>query len=125
MTWIIRQHFVFAWMPAVSIYFEDPDGHSLEFISMLPDQPEPNNGIVEWNAWEKSQGRTLQMFLSNLFDDPRRIAGNSHVVRHVFSDNGPGADNDIISDSYPRVDDRSPADPDIITDRHRLAVFRP
>ena len=26
---------VFAWMPALAIYFNDPDGHSLEFISIL------------------------------------------------------------------------------------------
>ena len=33
---------VFAWMPALSIYFTDPDGHSLEFIAMLPDDPRQN-----------------------------------------------------------------------------------
>ncbi len=51
--------FVFAWMPAVSIYFSDPDGHSLEFISMLPDLPQPELGLVAWEDWEKSHGRNL------------------------------------------------------------------
>jgi len=30
---------VFCWMPAVSIYFSDPDGHYLEFIGILPEKP--------------------------------------------------------------------------------------
>lgn len=51
--------FVFAWMPAVSIYFSDPDGHSLEFISMLPDPPKPELGIVSWEDWEAMHGRRL------------------------------------------------------------------
>jgi lactoylglutathione lyase len=42
---------VLAWMPAASLYFQDPDGHLLEFLSMLPDSPEPNLGIVSWTTW--------------------------------------------------------------------------
>jgi len=30
---------VIAWMPAVSLYFHDPDGNLLELLSMLPDAP--------------------------------------------------------------------------------------
>lgn len=45
---------VFAWMPAISIYFNDPDGHSLEFIAMLPGKPRPELGtIVSWERWEE------------------------------------------------------------------------
>src|SRR6202000_874636 len=29
---------VFPWMPAASVYFDDPDGHSIEYISILPDE---------------------------------------------------------------------------------------
>lgn len=50
---------VFAWMPAVSIYFRDPDGHSLEFIATLPDEAKPELGVVPWDEWEKMQGRNL------------------------------------------------------------------
>src|ERR1019366_1006147 len=32
---------VLAWMPAASVYFQDPDGHQLEFLCMLPDPPQP------------------------------------------------------------------------------------
>ena len=44
---------VLAWMPAASIYFNDPDGHSLEYIAMLPDAPEPEAGIVPYGEWVK------------------------------------------------------------------------
>jgi catechol 2,3-dioxygenase-like lactoylglutathione lyase family enzyme len=42
---------VLAWMPAVSIYFRDPDGHLLEFIAKLPGKPHPEKGLVAWNKW--------------------------------------------------------------------------
>ena len=42
---------VFAWMPAISIYFDDPDGHSLEFISILEGEARPDLGIVYYDEW--------------------------------------------------------------------------
>ncbi len=53
----IERPMVFAWMPAISIYFNDPDNHSLEFIAMLPGKPQPELGIIsyeEWKAVDKS-----------------------------------------------------------------------
>jgi hypothetical protein len=44
---------VFGWMPALAIYFRDPDGHALEFIAMLPDAPRPELGVVSWEAWQR------------------------------------------------------------------------
>ena len=55
-----EEPFVFGWMPAVSIYFSDPDGHSLEFISVLPDEPQPELGVVAWEQWELQHGRSLE-----------------------------------------------------------------
>ncbi|WP_128100650.1 VOC family protein [Paenibacillus sp. DCT19] len=49
--------YVFGWMPAVSVYFTDPDGHSLEFISMLSDEAKPELGMVPWSTWERMHGR--------------------------------------------------------------------
>ena len=37
---------VLAWMPAASIYFRDPDGHLLEYIAMLPEDPRPDGGVL-------------------------------------------------------------------------------
>ncbi|WP_267907830.1 hypothetical protein [Viridibacillus soli] len=43
-------------MPAVSIYFDDPDGHSIEFISILDDPPKPELDIMTWQEWEALHG---------------------------------------------------------------------
>jgi catechol 2,3-dioxygenase-like lactoylglutathione lyase family enzyme len=53
------QPMVFGWMPALSIYFHDPDGHVLELIAMLPDTPRPELGVVTWNDWLKSQIKSV------------------------------------------------------------------
>ena len=45
---------VFAWMPAASVFFRDPDGHLLEYIAMLPHEPRPEQGIVPWRVWERT-----------------------------------------------------------------------
>ena len=44
---------VFAWVPAISIYFDDPDGHSLEFIGILNGKSKPENGIVSYEKWKE------------------------------------------------------------------------
>jgi catechol 2,3-dioxygenase-like lactoylglutathione lyase family enzyme len=50
-----RRPLVFGWMPALSIYFDDPDGHSLELIAMLPDPPRAEAGVVSWERWQELQ----------------------------------------------------------------------
>ena len=35
---------VLAWMPAAAVYFEDPDGHLLEYLAMLDEEPRPEAG---------------------------------------------------------------------------------
>jgi lactoylglutathione lyase len=42
---------VLAWMPAAAVYFRDPDGHLLEYIAMLDDEPRPDAGVVTWSHW--------------------------------------------------------------------------
>jgi len=44
---------VFAWIPAISIYFNDPDGHSLEFIGVLDGKSKPENGIISYKKWKE------------------------------------------------------------------------
>jgi lactoylglutathione lyase len=44
---------VLAWMPAASLYFHDRDGNLLEFLSMLPDRPQPELGVVGWSEWAR------------------------------------------------------------------------
>lgn len=44
---------VFPWMPAASVYFDDPDGHSLEYIAILPDPPRPDmQRTVPLSVWQ-------------------------------------------------------------------------
>jgi lactoylglutathione lyase len=45
---------VLAWMPAASLYFHDPDGNLLELLSMLPDAPRPELGVISWSRWIQS-----------------------------------------------------------------------
>ena len=42
---------VLAWMPAASVFFRDPDNNLLEFITMLPDPPRPDLGVIPWSDW--------------------------------------------------------------------------
>jgi lactoylglutathione lyase len=47
------QPMVFAWMPAIAVYFKDPDGNELELIAMLPQAARPDCGIVSLEDWIK------------------------------------------------------------------------
>ena len=44
---------VFAWMPAIAIYFKDPDGHYLEFIAVLEGDAKPELGVISYEEWIK------------------------------------------------------------------------
>jgi len=43
---------VIGWMPAAALYFRDPDGHLLEYLAMLDDQPDPNRSVWSWSEWQ-------------------------------------------------------------------------
>ncbi len=47
---------VIGWMPAVSVFFRDPDDHSIEYLAMLADPPRPDLGILRWSHWRALQG---------------------------------------------------------------------
>ena len=46
---------VFVWMPAISIYFNDPDGHELEFIGVLngKSKSDKEKRVVTYKEWLK------------------------------------------------------------------------
>jgi lactoylglutathione lyase len=46
-----REPSVIGWMPAAAVYFRDPDGHLLEYLAMLDEEPRPDRGIVPWSEW--------------------------------------------------------------------------
>jgi lactoylglutathione lyase len=49
----VNEPVVIGWMPALSLYFADPDGHSIELISILDDDPDADFGIQPFSQWEK------------------------------------------------------------------------
>ena len=49
-----HQPMVFAWMPAIAIYFNDPDGHQLEFISVLEGDAQPERGVISYDDWMRT-----------------------------------------------------------------------
>lgn len=56
-----EQPMVFAWMPAIAIYFSDPDGHELEFIGVLDGKSRPEMGILSYKQWleiEEKENKT-------------------------------------------------------------------
>ena len=46
-----------AWMPAASVYFPDPDGHSLEYIAMLDGPSHPEWGRLPLGDWRRRIAR--------------------------------------------------------------------
>src|ERR1700733_7723363 len=42
---------VIPWIPSASVYFPDPDGHSLEYIAMLPEAPAPAKKQMPLSEW--------------------------------------------------------------------------
>jgi lactoylglutathione lyase len=42
---------VIGWMPAAAVYFHDPDGNLLEYLTMLDEPPRPEVGVVLWSQW--------------------------------------------------------------------------
>jgi lactoylglutathione lyase len=44
---------VIGWMPSAQLYFRDPDDHSVEFIALLDDAPDPHF-IGALSAWRKT-----------------------------------------------------------------------
>ena len=52
---------VFAWMPALAIYFNDPDGNQLEFISVLEGEGLPELGVVSYEEWLEKNGNRFKV----------------------------------------------------------------
>jgi lactoylglutathione lyase len=50
---VIEEPEVIPWIPSASVYFKDPDGHSLEFIAMLPEPAQPNTKRMMLSEWNK------------------------------------------------------------------------
>ncbi|OEH94440.1 VOC family protein [Bacillus solimangrovi] len=51
---------VFAWMPSASVYFYDPDGNDLEFISMLDGDPADIDEMLYLSEWNEFRNKVLK-----------------------------------------------------------------
>jgi lactoylglutathione lyase len=47
----ITEPIVHAWMPAACYYFQDPDGNSLEYLTLLEGEPQPELGTIHLSEW--------------------------------------------------------------------------
>jgi lactoylglutathione lyase len=47
----VSEPVVIGWMPALSLYVKDPDGHSIEFLHLLDEPPDETFGTGPWSAW--------------------------------------------------------------------------
>ena len=45
---------VFGFIPAASIYFDDPDGHVLELLAPIAGAPRPDLTAVSWAEWTRA-----------------------------------------------------------------------
>ena len=48
---------VLGWMPAISLYFKDPDDHSLELIHVMDEAPDTEFGIAPYSDWVARLGQ--------------------------------------------------------------------
>jgi lactoylglutathione lyase len=47
----VQEPVVIGWMPAASIYFSDPDGHSIEFTAVLDEPADADFGVAPYSKW--------------------------------------------------------------------------
>ena len=47
----VQEPVVIGWMPALSLYFKDPDGHSIEMLAVLQNAPDPEFGVQSHSRW--------------------------------------------------------------------------
>jgi lactoylglutathione lyase len=79
---------VIGWMPSAQLYFRDPDGHSLEFISLLDEQPAPGF-IGSFSAWQKRDVDKNQKSIDELpASQPERERFNDPAVSDKASTDG-------------------------------------
>lgn len=62
--------------------------------------------------------------LTELPDDPARIADREYIVRQIPHDNAAGSDNGIVADAYARADHTGAAEPYVVANSDRLSTLK-
>lgn len=53
-------------MSAISIYFNTPNGHSLEFIGILEGEGRPELGVISYEKWiQNNEGKSISLRKKN------------------------------------------------------------
>jgi lactoylglutathione lyase len=47
----VTEPVVHGWMPALAVYFTDPDGHSIEFLHVMDGPADPTFGVGPYSKW--------------------------------------------------------------------------
>src|ERR1700750_2272604 len=84
---------VIGWMPAVAVYFRDPDGHLIEYLAMLDEPPRPDRGIIPWSVWTAASPHDEAVHIT-------RHAGPRSDLRRLFEE---AEDSALELDAY--IDD--------------------
>lgn len=66
----------------------------------------------------------LTFFIRDLSDNAARIACRNYIIRDIFTDDRAGTNHHIISDGNAWANAAMAANPNVITDLHRLATFQ-
>jgi ribosomal protein S18 acetylase RimI-like enzyme len=70
---------VIGWMPAAAVYFRDPDGHLIEYLTMLKEPARAERGIVPWSVWATRDPATDAVRLE-------RYTGPRSELRSLFEE---------------------------------------
>ena len=47
----VEEPVVIGWMPALSLYFKDPDNHSIEMLHVMDEEPDAEFGVQSYSRW--------------------------------------------------------------------------
>lgn len=47
----VEEPVVIGWVPSLSLYFKDLDGHSIEMLAVLSDAPDADFGVQSYTQW--------------------------------------------------------------------------
>jgi lactoylglutathione lyase len=97
---------VFAWMPAASVIFDDPDGNLLEYIAMLPEPARPELGIVRWSEWNAGHNALIGGSGTNILVPVERLFEDHIGVRDL--ERSIGFYRDILGMEVALLQSRSP-----------------
>ena len=72
---------VIGWMPSAQLYFRDPDNHSLEYITVLDEAPDPDF-MGTWSGWQQRNTKKMIIGLTG------NIATGKSTIMQMAAERG-------------------------------------